>query len=134
MGPISASPTVFFCCVIRPPGASSVSSTPPQALLTRRVSIRTTPNHERGAAGMSGEWVALAGPPLGITFLATLVLSLFATHHVLKRLKRAAILDRPNERSLHDAPTPRGGRIGIFAALLPAWLVNVPVGDNEAVA
>ncbi len=83
---------------------------------------------------MSGEWVALAGPPLAITLLATLVLSLFATHHVLKRLKRAAILDRPNERSLHDAPTPRGGGIGILAALLPAWLVIVLLGYNDAAA
>ena len=81
---------------------------------------------------MSGEWAALAAPPLAITFLATLTLSLLATGHVLQRLKRGAVLDRPNERSLHAAPTPRGGGIGILAALLPAWLIIVLLGYSDA--
>src|SRR5713101_7514247 len=37
---------------------------------------------------MSGEWAALAAPPLAITFLATLTLSLLATGHVLQRPPR----------------------------------------------
>lgn len=33
-------------------------------------------------------------------------------------LRRKAILDRPNARSSHTIPTPRGGGIGVIAALL----------------
>ncbi len=42
---------------------------------------------------------------------------------VRRELLRRDILDRPNERSSHDTPTPRGGGIGLLAALLPMWLV-----------
>lgn len=38
------------------------------------------------------------------------------------QLLRHDILDRPNERSSHAAPTPRGGGLGLLAALLPAWV------------
>ena len=38
------------------------------------------------------------------------------------QLLRHDILDRPNERSSHDAPTPRGGGLGVLAALLPVWV------------
>lgn len=38
-------------------------------------------------------------------------------------LRRKAILDHPNERSSHSAPTPRGGGWGIMLTLLPGWAV-----------
>jgi UDP-N-acetylmuramyl pentapeptide phosphotransferase/UDP-N-acetylglucosamine-1-phosphate transferase len=38
----------------------------------------------------------------------------------LRWLRSRAILDRPNARSSHDAPTPRGGGIAVVAVLLPA--------------
>ncbi len=38
------------------------------------------------------------------------------------QLLRRGILDRPNERSSHDVPTPRGGGLGLLAALLPVWI------------
>jgi UDP-N-acetylmuramyl pentapeptide phosphotransferase/UDP-N-acetylglucosamine-1-phosphate transferase len=41
------------------------------------------------------------------------------TRWVLAVLKRRAVLDHPNERSSHSAPTPRGGGIGILAVALP---------------
>ena len=81
---------------------------------------------------MSGQWLVLATPPLAGAFLLALVLSLLTTGRVLRRLRARAILDRPNERSLHDVPTPRGGGIGILAALLPAWLVIVLLGYGDA--
>jgi UDP-N-acetylmuramyl pentapeptide phosphotransferase/UDP-N-acetylglucosamine-1-phosphate transferase len=81
---------------------------------------------------MSGEWVALAAKPLAIAFLVTLALALFATGQALQRLRARAVLDRPNERSSHAVPTPRGGGIGILAALLPAWLVIVLLGYSDA--
>src|SRR6185437_6534966 len=38
-------------------------------------------------------------------------------------LQRAAVLDLPNERSSHAAPTPRGGGLAVVAAIAAAWLV-----------
>ncbi len=43
---------------------------------------------------------------------------------VRRELLRRDIMDRPNERSSHDTPTPRGGGIGLMAALLPAWIAG----------
>jgi UDP-N-acetylmuramyl pentapeptide phosphotransferase/UDP-N-acetylglucosamine-1-phosphate transferase len=52
-------------------------------------------------------------------------------------LRRRAVLDRPNARSSHTAPTPRGGGIAVMAALLPAWsllaLVAAPPATLAAV-
>jgi UDP-N-acetylmuramyl pentapeptide phosphotransferase/UDP-N-acetylglucosamine-1-phosphate transferase len=58
---------------------------------------------------------------LGLWFGATLAASLCLTAAVLPILRRRAILDRPNERSSHAVPTPRGGGVAIMAALLPGW-------------
>jgi UDP-N-acetylmuramyl pentapeptide phosphotransferase/UDP-N-acetylglucosamine-1-phosphate transferase len=38
-------------------------------------------------------------------------------------LLRLEILDRPNDRSSHIVPTPRGGGLGLMAVLLPTWLI-----------
>jgi UDP-N-acetylmuramyl pentapeptide phosphotransferase/UDP-N-acetylglucosamine-1-phosphate transferase len=81
---------------------------------------------------MSGEWVALAAQPLAIAFVVTLALALIATGKVLQRLRARAIPDKPNERSSHAVPTPRGGGIGILAVLLPAWLAIVLLGYSDA--
>jgi UDP-N-acetylmuramyl pentapeptide phosphotransferase/UDP-N-acetylglucosamine-1-phosphate transferase len=81
---------------------------------------------------VSGEWVALAAKPLALGFLASLALALLTMGWALERLRARAILDRPNERSSHAVPTPRGGGIGILAALLPVWLVIVLLGYSDA--
>jgi UDP-N-acetylmuramyl pentapeptide phosphotransferase/UDP-N-acetylglucosamine-1-phosphate transferase len=81
---------------------------------------------------VNGEWLALAGPPLAAAFLLTLALALLTTGRALRRLRARAILDRPNERSSHDVPTPRGGGIGILAALLPAWVAIIVLGYSDA--
>ena len=54
------------------------------------------------------------------------LLGAFATALLLGwAMRRAGIIDRPNQRSNHDRPTPRGGGVGILAgfflalALLP---------------
>lgn len=39
------------------------------------------------------------------------------------QLLRHDVLDRPNARSSHAAPVPRGGGLGVLAALLPVWVV-----------
>ena len=56
--------------------------------------------------------------------LATAVASAILVGLVRRELLRRDILDRPNARSSHDTPTPRGGGIGLMAALLPAWIVG----------
>jgi UDP-N-acetylmuramyl pentapeptide phosphotransferase/UDP-N-acetylglucosamine-1-phosphate transferase len=52
--------------------------------------------------------------------LGCFVATAAATGLVLRWLRARAILDRPNARSSHDAPTPRGGGIAVMAVLLPA--------------
>ena len=56
---------------------------------------------------------------------------------VRTQLLRYEILDRPNARSSHAAPTPRGGGLGVLAALIPAWVAIsffVPPASNGMVA
>jgi UDP-N-acetylmuramyl pentapeptide phosphotransferase/UDP-N-acetylglucosamine-1-phosphate transferase len=50
------------------------------------------------------------------------------TRALIPLLRRAAVLDHPNERSLHEAPTPRGGGIALIAAILFAWLALIGAG------
>ena len=54
------------------------------------------------------------------------------TRALIPLLSRAAMLDRPNERSLHAVPTPRGGGIAVIFAILPAWLVAMADGAGTA--
>ena len=50
------------------------------------------------------------------------------TRALIPLLSRTAVLDRPNERSLHAVPTPRGGGIAVILAILSAWLVAIAAG------
>ncbi|MEP4378175.1 MAG: glycosyltransferase family 4 protein [Alphaproteobacteria bacterium] len=59
---------------------------------------------------------------LAIIAAATALASTALVGLVRIQLLRHDILDRPNARSSHDAPTPRGGGLGVLAALLPAWV------------
>jgi UDP-N-acetylmuramyl pentapeptide phosphotransferase/UDP-N-acetylglucosamine-1-phosphate transferase len=52
---------------------------------------------------------------------ATALVVWFAVGRVRGWLVRRAILDRPNDRSSHTVPTPRGGGIGVLIGLIPAW-------------
>lgn len=54
-------------------------------------------------------------------FVLVLVATLLAVGLVRRLLLRFSILDHPNLRSSHTAPTPRGGGIGVLAVILPAW-------------
>lgn len=64
----------------------------------------------------------MTGFALALLGLSVAGLTWLATRFVLALLVRRAILDRPNERSSHDAPTPRGGGIAVVAVLVPAWI------------
>jgi len=48
--------------------------------------------------------------------------SYWGTKALIGLLTARAILDRPNERSSHDRPTPRGGGIAVIGALVPGWI------------
>lgn len=58
-----------------------------------------------------------------IVFAATGTVTVLATWLVLRELRRRAILDRPNRRSSHVEPTPRGGGLGVVPVVLIAWAV-----------
>ncbi|MGE0715580.1 MAG: glycosyl transferase, partial [Alphaproteobacteria bacterium] len=81
---------------------------------------------------MAGGW--LTGPWLdwgaaALVAAAAGLVACAATARVVGWLTRRAILDRPNERSSHAAPVPRGGGLGVLAGLLPAWaLVSAAAG------
>jgi UDP-N-acetylmuramyl pentapeptide phosphotransferase/UDP-N-acetylglucosamine-1-phosphate transferase len=70
-------------------------------------------------------WVGLA-----LLTLATLAASWITTRATLGVLVRRAILDRPNARSSHDTPTPRGGGLAVIAVLIPAWIAAALVADG----
>lgn len=49
------------------------------------------------------------------------VFSCVGTRTLISLLRHREVLDHPNERSLHAAPTPLGGGIALIAAILLAW-------------
>jgi len=55
--------------------------------------------------------------------LATGLLTCLTTRLLIPILARREILDRPNERSSHRVPTPRGGGIAVIGSILLAWAV-----------
>lgn len=63
-------------------------------------------------------------------WLTAAVISFFATPVVIKYAKRLGILDDPRKTShpkvIHTVPTPRGGGIPIFLALLVSSLIFLP--------
>lgn len=64
---------------------------------------------------------------LALIFAVSLAASLILTGLLRRWLLSCQILDRPNERSAHATPVPRGGGIAILAVLLPAWALIEPV-------
>jgi len=71
----------------------------------------------------------MPGPVLlGVIVAGAGLVSCLGTRALIPLLRRAAVLDRPNERSLHAAPTPRGGGIAVVAAILLAWLALIIAG------
>jgi len=63
---------------------------------------------------------------LAVILILCLGASLVLTGLLRRWLLARAILDRPNERSSHTAPTPRGGGIALLTVLLPAWAIAAP--------
>jgi len=65
---------------------------------------------------------------LAVAIVMAGVIACIGTYALIPVLRRAAVLDRPNERSLHEMPTPRGGGIAVVAAILFAWLLAISAG------
>jgi len=65
---------------------------------------------------------------LAATSAGAALIACLGTRALIPLLRRNAVLDRPNERSLHAAPTPRGAGIAVIAAILAAWLALVGTG------
>jgi UDP-N-acetylmuramyl pentapeptide phosphotransferase/UDP-N-acetylglucosamine-1-phosphate transferase len=59
---------------------------------------------------------------LFIVAASAFVTSCAGTRALVAILRRRAVLDRPNERSSHVAPTPRGGGIAVIGVSVVAWL------------
>ncbi|HEX7200389.1 MAG TPA: glycosyltransferase family 4 protein, partial [Dongiaceae bacterium] len=55
--------------------------------------------------------------------VGTGVLACLMTRILIPILNSREILDRPNERSSHRVPTPRGGGIAVIGSVLLAWIV-----------
>lgn len=58
-----------------------------------------------------------------LAFVLTGAASAAATWGVLRLLERRGVYDRPNERSSHQSPTPRGGGLAVVPVLLVAWIL-----------
>src|SRR5438874_6129390 len=71
-----------------------------------------------GAGLLSHDWLTLAA-----IAVAAFLLSLVGTRLLIPILRRR-VLDRPNERSSHTVPTPRGGGIAVIGVVLlvSLWL------------
>ena len=69
-------------------------------------------------------------PFLAVALLSVVVflVSCAGTRALISLLGRRALLDRPNERSSHTVPTPRGGGIAVIGASLAAWLLLCAAG------
>src|SRR5258705_13198371 len=63
---------------------------------------------------------------LALIFVLSLAVSLALTGLLRRWLLARQILDRPNERSAHTIPVPRGGGLAILAVLLPVWAYVEP--------
>lgn len=64
--------------------------------------------------------------------LGTALLAWLATRSLADPDSRFAVLDTPNERSLHVRPTPRTGGLGIDLAVLAGWTVSALFGGLDA--
>lgn len=68
--------------------------------------------------------------PAIIVTVASFALSCLAVRLALVWLRKRALLDRPNARSSHVTPTPRGGGLGLIPVVLLVW-VGATIGAAD---
>ncbi len=64
-------------------------------------------------------------PPLVFACVAVALVSWARAWAVLRSLIRFEVYDRPNPRSSHERPKPRGGGLALVPVLLIAWIAAV---------
>jgi Fuc2NAc and GlcNAc transferase len=67
-----------------------------------------------------------------LTAAVAFALSCLATRALLGLLRRAAVLDHPNDRSSHEVPTPRGGGIAVIVTVAVCALGWTVVEGRES--
>jgi UDP-N-acetylmuramyl pentapeptide phosphotransferase/UDP-N-acetylglucosamine-1-phosphate transferase len=65
-----------------------------------------------------------------VAFFLTLPVTVLAVWQVLLWLRRQQIFDRPNERSSHNVPTPRGGGLAVTPVILLGWVLVAFWGER----
>jgi Fuc2NAc and GlcNAc transferase len=66
---------------------------------------------------------------IGLLVAATVFFAVAALTGIVRRLAlRHELIDVPNQRSSHQAPTPRGGGLAIVAVVVVAWLLAAAAG------
>ena len=73
--------------------------------------------------------MSISDGTLLIVALAGLIATWAATGLVLMLLKRHAVLDRPNERSSHATPTPRGAGLAVIVVFALGWATAATLLD-----
>ncbi len=64
-----------------------------------------------------------------VLYTACMILSGAGAWFIYRSAFKLGFVDRPNERSSHTAPTPKGGGIGILAAfVLSSFVLRIPLG------
>ncbi|HZM25656.1 MAG TPA: hypothetical protein VFC02_28155, partial [Anaerolineales bacterium] len=61
-----------------------------------------------------------------LIFILPAILSYFGVYLIRRYAERRQIIDRPNERSSHSTPTPRGGGLAIVILVIGTgvWAVK----------
>jgi len=82
------------------------------------------PNHP--ARFNPGRNYSISANMMMVTLIAAVfsgVATWAAARFVLGQLAARGVMDRPNERSSHDRPVPRGGGLAVIGVIAPVWLV-----------
>jgi len=64
------------------------------------------------------------------TFAAAALASWLLVGAVIRAAPALGLVDKPNERSLHRKPTPRGGGLGIVVAFLVGWPLAIVIAGG----
>jgi UDP-N-acetylmuramyl pentapeptide phosphotransferase/UDP-N-acetylglucosamine-1-phosphate transferase len=82
---------------------------------------------------LRGSWLGSSDAvAAGIIVIATAVVCAAATGALIPLLRNRNVLDLPNDRSSHAAPTPRGAGIAVIGTVLLAWLALAVVGRVDS--
>lgn len=69
---------------------------------------------------------------LALIALSAFVITALMTERVRLALLRGAVLDRPNERSMHATPTPRGGGVAVVPVIIGGTAAGAAIVGNAA--